>query len=324
MIDFRYHLVSLISVFLALSVGIILGAGPLQGPIGEQLTEQVDALRAERTDLRTELDATQTALDGDERYIEAVGTQLVSGSLEGSRVAVVQLGEVSQDVHDGVLNQLDTAGAIVVAKSDLTEAWTDPTQESSRETLAEGLRANLGAAAPEQDDPSATLGAAMALALTGTDGGPDAGTGRSAQATDLEAQLERFGFVEPGDEQTEAAQALVLLVGPAGQPQETADGATQEADPGTEDVWVSVTRSAQQVSGAAVLAGPTDDPGDVVQAVRDDEDIAAEVTTVSGVARLVGRINVPLAVAARLSGVVGQYGLEDDATAVLPPAVGAE
>jgi hypothetical protein len=317
-IDFRYHLVSLISVFLALAVGIILGAGPLQGAIGETLTEQVDALRAERTDLRTELDSTQTALDGDERFIEAAGTQLVTGSLEGSRVAVVQLGEVSQDVHDGVLNQIDTAGATVVSKSVLTEAWTDAAEESSRETLAEGLRANLGDAAPEGDDPSAVLGAALAVALTGGDGG----TNRSSQATDLETQLERFGLVEPGDEQTQPAEALVLLVGPAGQPQETADGATQEPEPGTEDVWVAVTRAAQQVSGAVVLAGPTTEPGDVVQAVRDDEEIAAEVTTVSGIDRLTGRISVPLAVAARTGDVVGQYGLEDDATAVLPPAVG--
>ncbi|GAA4725298.1 Copper transport outer membrane protein, MctB [Promicromonospora umidemergens] len=317
MIDFRYHLVSLISVFLALAVGIILGAGPLQGAIGETLTEQVDALRAERTDLRTELDATQTALDGDERFIEAAGTQLVTGSLEGTRVAVVQLGEVSQDVHDGVLNQIDTAGATVVSKSVLTEAWTDAAEESSRETLAQGLRANLGEAAPEQEDPSAVLGAALALSLTGSDGGTD----RSSQATDLELQLERFGLVEPGDEQSQAAEAVVLLVGPAGQPQETADGATEEAEPGAEDVWLSVVQAVQQVSGAAVLAGPTTERGDVVQAVRDDEEIAPEVSTVSGIDRLVGRINVPLAVAARLGGVVGQYGLEDDATAVLPPSV---
>lgn len=317
MIDFRYHLVSLISVFLALAVGIIVGAGPLQGAIGETLTEQVDALRAERTELRTELDATQTALDGDERYIEAVGAELVTGSLQGNRVAVVQLGEVPEDIHNGVLNQLDTAGANVVSESVLTEAWTDSAEESSRETVADGLRTNLGAVAPEGDDPSATLGAALALALTGSDGGAG-GTARSAQATDLEAQLERFGFVEPGDEQTEAAQALVLLVGSAGQPQETADGATEESEP-TPDVWTAVTRAAQEVSGAAVLAGPTDEPGDTVQAVRDDEEIAAEVTTVSGIDRLVGRINVPLAVAARLDGAVGQYGFEDDATGVLPP-----
>lgn len=317
MIDFRYHLVSLISVFLALAVGIILGAGPLQGAIGETLTEQVDALRAERTELRTELDATQTALDGDERYIDAVGTELVTGSLQDDRVAVVQLGEVDQDVHDGIVNQLETAGANIVSQSVLTEAWTDSAEESSRETVAGGLRANLGAAAPESDDPSATLGAALALALTGTDGS-GGGTVRSSQATDLEAQLERFGFVEPGDEQTEAAQALVLLVGSAGQPQETTDGSTEAAEP-TPDVWTAVTRAAQEVSGAAVLAGPTDEPGDTVQAVRDDEEIAAEVSTVSGIDRLVGRLNVPLAVAARLEGIVGQYGLEDDATAVLPP-----
>ena len=35
MIDFRYHLVSLVSVFLALAVGIVLGAGPLKDTIGD-------------------------------------------------------------------------------------------------------------------------------------------------------------------------------------------------------------------------------------------------------------------------------------------------
>ncbi|WP_419702717.1 copper transporter [Promicromonospora sp. NFX87] len=319
MIDFRYHLVSLISVFLALAVGIILGAGPLQGAIGETLTEQVDALRAERTDLRTELDATQTALDGDERYIEAAGAQLVTGALQDQRVAIVQLGDVPQDDADGVLNQLTTAGANVVSTSVLTDSWTDAAEESSNETVAGGLLANLGTAAPEGDDPSAILGAALALALTGTENG----TERSAQALDLEVQLERLGYIEAGDEQTEPAQALVLLVGSAAQPQATTDGATEAAET-TPDVWTSVTRAAQEVSGAAVLAGPTDEPGDTVQAVRDDEDIAAEVTTVSGINRLVGRINVPLAVAARLDDIVGQYGLEDDATAVIPPVVGAE
>ena len=55
-IDFRYHIVSLISVFLALAVGIALGAGPLKETIGDTLTGQVDALRAEKDELRTELD----------------------------------------------------------------------------------------------------------------------------------------------------------------------------------------------------------------------------------------------------------------------------
>ena len=41
MIDFRYHLVSIVSIFLALAVGIVLGAGPLQGQIGDTLTAEI-------------------------------------------------------------------------------------------------------------------------------------------------------------------------------------------------------------------------------------------------------------------------------------------
>ena len=48
MIDFRYHLVSLISVFLALAVGIVLGAGPLRESLGDQLAGQVEQLRTEQ------------------------------------------------------------------------------------------------------------------------------------------------------------------------------------------------------------------------------------------------------------------------------------
>ncbi|MBF0972903.1 MAG: copper transporter, partial [Actinomyces graevenitzii] len=40
-IDFRYHLVSLIAVFMALAVGVVLGAGPLQGTLGSALSDQV-------------------------------------------------------------------------------------------------------------------------------------------------------------------------------------------------------------------------------------------------------------------------------------------
>ena len=33
MINFRYHVVSIIGIFIALSVGVVLGAGPLQSRI---------------------------------------------------------------------------------------------------------------------------------------------------------------------------------------------------------------------------------------------------------------------------------------------------
>ena len=62
MIDFRYHLVSLASVLIALAIGIVLGAGPLKEGISESLNSQVVQLRKEKTDLRTDLDDAQKSL----------------------------------------------------------------------------------------------------------------------------------------------------------------------------------------------------------------------------------------------------------------------
>ena len=52
MIDFRYHLVSLVSVFLALAVGIVLGAGPLKEPIATGLTQSGRLAAADRDEQR--------------------------------------------------------------------------------------------------------------------------------------------------------------------------------------------------------------------------------------------------------------------------------
>ena len=57
MIDFRYHLVSIVSIFLALAVGIVLGAGPLKEDLGNTLTRELTQLRQDKTDLRGELTA---------------------------------------------------------------------------------------------------------------------------------------------------------------------------------------------------------------------------------------------------------------------------
>ena len=63
MIDFRYHLVSLISVFLALAVGVVLGAGPLQNSLGTALNDQVTSLRENRKATQTQLEQTEAAVN---------------------------------------------------------------------------------------------------------------------------------------------------------------------------------------------------------------------------------------------------------------------
>ncbi|WP_264030311.1 copper transporter [Cellulosimicrobium sp. SH8] len=321
MIDFRYHIVSLISVFLALAVGIILGAGPLQGAIGDQLTGQVEQLRTERNELRDQLDEANVTVGNDSRYIEAAGPQLVAGSLQDRRVAVVDLDGADNERDDAIAEQLETAGASVVGHVRLTDSWTDQDEESARQTVAEGLGEKLGEV-PQDATPEQRLARALALALTGST--PASSEERSPEAIELEALLERFALVDVVSEQTLPADVVLLLGGPA--PEQAAPAAAEgEEAPAPDtyvvDIEVQVAVAAQEVAEAALVAGPTAVSGDVVSTIRANDDLAATLSTVSGIEGEPGRINVPLALAARIADQVGQFGFEESATAVLPPAV---
>ena len=57
LIDFRYHLVSIVSIFMALAVGIVLGAGPLEGELGDTLNKEVAGLRQDKADLNSQLES---------------------------------------------------------------------------------------------------------------------------------------------------------------------------------------------------------------------------------------------------------------------------
>ena len=49
MINFRYHVVSIIGIFVALAVGVVLGAGPLQTRIRAGVSSSGATLRPART-----------------------------------------------------------------------------------------------------------------------------------------------------------------------------------------------------------------------------------------------------------------------------------
>ena len=61
MIDFRYHIVSIVSIFLALAVGIVLGAGPLKGELGATLDREVAGLYQDKADLTSQLGEARAA-----------------------------------------------------------------------------------------------------------------------------------------------------------------------------------------------------------------------------------------------------------------------
>ena len=113
MVDFRYHLVSLVAVFLALACGIVLGAGPLRTAIGDTVSGRNAALTAQNAQLTTERDAAVADEKAATAALDTAGAGLLAGTLPGYRVAVVSLGTVDAGVAKAVDTRLAQAGAQV-------------------------------------------------------------------------------------------------------------------------------------------------------------------------------------------------------------------
>ncbi|NMR21419.1 copper transporter [Cellulomonas fimi] len=316
MIDFRYHIVSLISVFLALAVGIALGAGPLKETVGDTLTGQVEQLREDRDGLRTALEEAQRSEAAQRSYLEAAAPQLVEGTLQGRRVAVVMLGPLEADVLSGVVGQLESAGASVSARVTVTEGWTDPSLRSFRQALSGNLATYLDPQPSEQAGVEVDLAEALAQGLTGAD--PAAPNELSEQASLLLQLLasDESELITVEDAISAPADAIVVLAA-------TADTERSETPAPVEDVvaaHVAIASAAQARSDGAVVAGGARTPGGLVETILGDGDLADSLSTVSRVDQLTGQVSVPLALNARIAGPAGHFGVGDGETPVPVPS----
>ncbi|GEA81096.1 copper transporter [Cellulomonas sp. CW35] len=321
MIDFRYHLVSLISVFLALAVGIALGAGPLKETIGDTLTGQVDQLRTEKDELRTQLDETSGDLADARAFVDASGPALLDGALEERRVAVVALGDVPEAERTAVDDRLAQSGAEVTAHVALTDAWFDPDLRSYRNALVGLVLENLDPAPADDATLDEQLAQALVQGLTGADpASPDALTADAANVLAILSEGDN-PMITLADPVTTGADAVVVLAVPV-EPASagTAATPTTEADAASTDAHVAVLRAAQEQSEGSVLVDGPRGAGSLVDVVLADEALASRLATVSGAELVTGQVTVPLALAARISGTIGHYGFGDDETP-LPAAV---
>ncbi|MEE6282961.1 copper transporter [Georgenia sunbinii] len=320
MIDFRYHLVSLIAVFLALALGILLGAGPLNQPIGDQLTGQVEDLREDRDRLRTELDVSQTEVTNRDSFIDDNAAAILGSRLEARTVAIITLPEAVTDDVAAIRQRLEQAGAVVTGEIAVTEAWTDPDTAAFRSSFAGQLLGYLEPAPEDDAAPGVILGTALGQGLT-------RGDAEGAFTTNAETLLELLSsadnpLVEVVEEPSVAANATVV-VGPRGHAP-GADGAEEGAEDVAEDedrlaIEVALAQGLASTGEGAVVSGSSATERDLVTVIRATAPEA--VTTVDSVGEVPGQVNVPLALAAAISGTVDHYGFGADASTQVPPSV---
>ncbi|NEE04688.1 copper transporter [Phytoactinopolyspora halotolerans] len=310
MIDFRYHLVSIIAIFFALATGIVLGAGPLSETIDDNLTEQTANLREENRELHEALESASEDQQYQEAFVQDVMPRLVSGQLQDQRVAVIALPGAEEEAVEQVRETLERAGAQAELVVRIDPSWTDPDSEPVLDELA----AELVASGTELeagngfDRGAAVL--ASALLSQPVEGG-DTGIDDPAQTvnTTVVTAYQDAGLVQLEHDASTAPTLAVAVAGPV-------SGEDAEDRLGR---LVTLIAQMHTASNGLVVAGPSSTAeGGVLTAVRGSE--ATESVSTVDVADLpTGRVAVVFALTEQQRGDAGHYGLVGEIDGALPP-----
>ncbi len=310
MIDFRYYLVSIVSIFLALAVGIVLGAGPLQQDIGARLTEQIKTLRAEKTQLRTDLDTARRNAAARDTFSSAVAPAVLKGRLTGKTVALVVAPGVDADLVKNATASLIAAGAKVGSTVTLNDVWADPSKITLRNTVASPF-ATAPAAAGSPDQLAVTV--LTHAILAGTDHSTERITASASAALN---GLAAGDLISVTPDHVVPSSSVVFLSGPV-------KGSTQQDTDARLAAYVQLVRSLDAAGSGVVVAAKSNstDPtksADLVAAARKNSDAVKVISTVDDADLPMGLNTLVMALEQQYTGGAGQYGLAGDAKAIVP------
>jgi hypothetical protein len=309
-IDFRYHLVSIISIFLALAVGIVLGAGPLQSNLGSTLGDQVISLRTEKQALNDKLTQANKLVAADNEYAAGVTPRLVSGRLTGHGVVIVVLPAAESNLVDSVTSVLNESGAELRGTVTLQPEWFDPTTAAERSTIAAQAATDLEL--PANPDGDVQLREVLAKLVVS-----EAPIEPTPERVSALAALSDGGLIQTDEPQLVTADLVVVVSGDYSGTQEVVD----DRSAGLRDLakrLLMASRTTIVVGGAPVQAAGQPVTSDAVSAIRSSKDTSSLISTVDHARDGMGPSTVILALEAQLAHQVGHYGVAADATAVVP------
>ena len=304
MISFRYHIVTIVAVFLALAIGLLAGSAFVEPELAEELRRQTDDLRAEIRAREDELIETRLERDALAGFVEAVAPSLTQGRLEGTPVVVV----TQAGVEDAVLAQTQDALADAGADVVMTVSATDQIVSEDAETQ-EQLAIMLG----EPTAPAEELPTLTAQALAERLSAP-----RSPLAEqDLLASLLSAGFLAPVD--GGPSETTLEEIGGPGQVVVVLSGGRGEGEPALppEAFAVPLVESLATLDVPVAAGESLLNDYDYVSLVRANG--TDGTVTVDDLDRTIGGTALVLGVEELLAtGVGGAYGVKDGAEP-LPP-----
>ena len=334
MIDFRYHLVSIVAVFLALAIGIVLGSTELQGPTYNFLSRTTAKLQNQLDQASSQRDAAQQQASEDELYAQAVEPAVLRDLLTGQRLLIITEPGAQSSVISGISAAALDAGAKVTGQINLAPKFFDTsgtTQDSLNTTtqaVAQPANIALDTSATYQQQAAQVIASEILTTLpgsasagstsagstsAGSSGSQSTGAGQGANAGTMLQAYAASQFLSTTGQPAMPA-TLAIVVTPQNAP---ADGSADQLD----QVLIPLVQELAAKSSATVVVGSSSGSGAGSPiAVLRSNNVSNQVSTVDDADLVSGQTVAIQALAARLiTGKVGSYGFTaNGATAVAP------
>jgi Copper transport outer membrane protein, MctB len=304
-INFRYHLVSIIAVLLALSIGIVTGSGFLGGPLLEGIKGRVNDLELKNHNLQEQVVENKRRSDGQERAFELLQSDVVEGKLAGEDVVVVDFAGSDEGLDEGIRDVVAQAGGRVATV--LTFSDDLVLDDSARR---EELAAVLAAPADDGDALRRSVAEEVGRAL----GSASRQTRMPSEVDALVDALEstRFLTVERASEVTVPFGALFVVA---------ASGPGQAAFP-VADFGVRLSTELARKSTPVVATEAEDSSWGLVAATREDPEASERVWTVDNANEAMGRIAVAFALDRSIERPAQDFGTDPGAEVIPSPPAG--
>jgi Copper transport outer membrane protein, MctB len=315
LIDFRYHIVSIIAVFLALAIGMLMGSLVLGEALERRLRRDLEDISNRNDTLREEIVDLNRQVDADEAFALEVRPYLIDEVLEGEEVVVFTYGGTDEELTDEVQSSLEDAGAVVATTMTATSRL-DLGEQADVEELAAILET-------EGSDPGELR--ATAGAVLGDRSGDVAlnippqlqsqqPTQRGSPTGELEALIDGLagaGFVEI---ETRSESPIV----PPGASFVIVGGSEEDPPFDVSSFTVNLGEELANEGAGVLAAEPSNSTWDLVEALLNDAETVETVATVDQAESVSGSIAVVLALDRARAGDIGHYGVGSGADAIIP------
>jgi hypothetical protein len=297
----RYHIVSIVAVFLALALGIVVGTTALNGPITSDLKHKNDALTSQNKTSAQQVKDLQGQVKNAQNFATAYGGAITATALSTKSVLIVAMPGADTGVKDALGKQITAAGGKISGRVQLTSDYTDPKRAADITSFVTQVHP-VGLTLPTTSDAGTLGGALLSFVLLG-----------KGQATDVTQVLSGLADlhmlkIEGSDEVTPSTLVLVIASGTL--PSGDAGGKAQ----------LALLTELHQTGGNVVVAGDSasSTEGGLIALLRNDTGDRSAISSVDDADTAIGQVSTILALADAAAGHFGQFGTGSSVDALFP------